>query len=185
MDRAIKPRKPKTYGKSLNPEKTVNITWTNRWKKKPEEMIKCVRKYESIVAMPKDDATLINLATELVEWSLKEDSLLIQDFPVMKKLNPYKFLKLAKADTHHYFSAAVEFATAILGSKLTKGALFKTMEPTTARALLPMYNKEYKLYLEEQRDKAIEKMNTNEAVRVIDTIYTTDKVRPFIIENRD
>lgn len=56
------------------------------------------------------------MANRLVEWADKEDSRLIDAFPLSQHLSPRRFYKIA--ETNNYFAACLEYAIAKLGERM-------------------------------------------------------------------
>ena len=75
------------------------------------------------------------ISDELVEWANKEDSRLIDSFPLSKRIAPRWFYKMA--NDNEYFARALQYAKAKLGERMEN--MVKDSPGYIAKAL-PMYS---------------------------------------------
>lgn len=99
-------------------------------------------KYGKLAKPPRDESEIIQLADELAKWSTQNTSLIWEDFPLSKGMSPYRFQLLA--DGNEYFAEALEYAKAVIGSRMQKGAFEKILPSDIVLKLLPLYNRGYR-----------------------------------------
>ena len=137
----------------MNDNKVGKIIKKGTWSYNPPRPNRNInRKVREIIhEVPKDEADQNDLANEVIKWSLLEESLFLEEFPLSKKISPYRFFQFAKNQKNPYFTNAVEFARAVLSVKMQKGVINKKLDREFILRLLPIYNLEYKEFLMEQR----------------------------------
>ena len=109
---------------------------------------------EKLGKMPHGTEDQNILADELIEWALKEDSLLLERFPLSKKISPYRFFRLCKSGKNDYLTRALEFARAACSVRQIEGD--HKIDTSIVLKLLRVYNTEYHESLLEIEDRAIE-----------------------------
>lgn len=88
------------------------------------------------------------LAKELVQWAYLTDSYKIEEFPIVKRYNPYRFFKIRH--TNEEFAEALELAKYILALRLEEEMEDNKNKKDYTLALkkYPLYHREYKEYLD-------------------------------------
>jgi hypothetical protein len=99
--------------------------------------------------VPKTEDEQNALARELVRWVYYTDSKQIEDFPLSKCMNPYKFKHIG--DKNEYFQECYELACYMIGSRLQTGVYEHVIDRELALKMLPLYNREYKEWFIETR----------------------------------
>ena len=107
-----------------------------------------LNKHSKLINPPKTIKAQNDLADEFVEWSYRNDSFAIEDFPLSKKMSPTYFYALAFQN--EYFLHALDIAKHNIGSRLMSCWRNKTLDREYALKMFPLYNKKYKEYLFEK-----------------------------------
>lgn len=122
---------------------------------KPKKNLQIVKKHpEKLRRMPKDPEELNLLADELIMWALKDDSVLLERFPLSKMMSPYLFFKFAKSESNEYFTDAFDFARSMCGVRMQEGN--HAIDNSVVLRLLPLYNREYGDYLLQKEQRTLE-----------------------------
>lgn len=87
---------------------------------------------------PVTEAFLERVAEELVEWAMKEDSIYLEDFCILKGFNIDVLYRWREKSIN--LKEAYKFAKMALGSKTYKGSLYGKMKENTAHFLMPHYS---------------------------------------------
>ena len=84
------------------------------------------------------------LALEFLSWATATTNFEIEEFPLSKRINPYRFYKLA--DTNSLFAEVLEFVRYQMGLNLKKGSRGPDAVISEQYALkyFPFYNKDYR-----------------------------------------
>jgi hypothetical protein len=70
--------------------------------------------------MATDDVNVQNrLANEMMDWADLDDSFVLDSFPVMKRMSPIKFYKMAEKNT--YFAECLSYAKSRIGERYHRG----------------------------------------------------------------
>ena len=121
----------------------------------PKKILKIERRYpEKLKRFPKDKLEQNKLADELIEWALREDTLLLEAFPLDRKMSPYHFFKFAKAETNEYFTMAFDFARSSSAVKMIQGK--HGMDINLIQKIFPVYHRQYHEYLMEREEHTAE-----------------------------
>jgi len=93
---------------------------------------------------PSDEREQNRLGDQLVEWSILSESTKIEDFPLSRRMNPYRFKHIG--DDNDYFKDCYEYAQYAIGSRLQEGihTHSETIDRELGMRLLPLYNREYR-----------------------------------------
>lgn len=121
-----------------------------------------------LVQIPTDPVAQNNLGSDLLEWSNKPEAEAIEQFPLSRRMNPYKFYDIALVNP--YFSDCLEAARASIGFRREKNARTRVEDSTTIMKMQPLYNKNY-------RDLALQKANA-EATKVGTIIQVVESAIP-------
>ena len=108
-------------------------------------------KHIGLKRLPKDKEEQDALAIELVVWAKKPTSFYIEEFPLMKEYNPYRFFKLKQ--TNEFFAECLQVATYFCGLHLKYCVHTKELSPQYVLAIMPVYNPEYKEFISERWNK--------------------------------
>ncbi len=107
------------------------------------------RKYDHLFRPPEDTKTQNELGDELLQWAMLPESRHVGLFAIFKGINPYKFRKLAESNEH--FASCLDMAEYIIGSRLIDGAQSRKEDGNVNMKLLPMYNRDYKQLIDDQK----------------------------------
>lgn len=89
-----------------------------------------------------------NLADEMSEWVSKQQVWNLDQFPISKKMAPSRFYNLK--DNNEYFANALEYARRVISDRLIMGWKTKEVEKDFCLRFLPLYNQEYRDYVNEK-----------------------------------
>lgn len=89
------------------------------------------------------------LANELAEWADREDSVVLDSFPLSKRINPRWFYNMAKNNT--YFAQCLEYARARIGERLE---MKLQGNPVYQLKALPIYSTPWADYEEKKQEAA-------------------------------
>lgn len=103
---------------------------------------------------PKDIEEQNALGVELVEFTCNPEIYDIEEFPLSRRMNPYRFYKMAK--TNEFFAECLQTATYLCALHLKKAAYSSTIPSNIMLALLPTLNPEYREFIVEKVTKKIE-----------------------------
>lgn len=159
------------------------IPWPDRRPKRPV-IARKIKKYpEKLKRMPHSSEEQNILADELIEWALKDDSLLLEKFPLSKMISPYLFFKLGKSGKNDYFTRAFDFARAACSVRHIEGN--HSIDTTVVLRLMRVYNREYHESLIEIEDRAVELKkisdNKEDVNFVINMQQSSSDVKPIDI----
>lgn len=136
------------------------------------------RKYSEILErMPSDEKGQNDIANDLIEWALKEDSILLERFPLSKMMSPYLFFRLAKSGKNPYFTESVEFARALCCVRMQEGN--HKIDTGLIYRLLPIYHHEYAQYLLEKETRTMEYNKNNSSTIVVQMEPSKSDVVPI------
>lgn len=90
--------------------------------------------------LPTSPQELKKLGEELLQWCFTPEALILEDFPLSKGYSPYRF----RHCEDEYFIECFSFASAMLASKLKKGALRGELDAGFVAKLLPLYDQEFR-----------------------------------------
>jgi len=90
---------------------------------------------------PTDPVEQNNLASELLLWVKTDQAEALEQFPLDRNMNPYKFYKIA--DINPYFADCLDAAGSYLGFKMVQHARKRTQDAGVIMKMLPLYNKLY------------------------------------------
>lgn len=132
---------------SINPKKRLP----------PIEKIPRLDTPEGMRSVPKTMEEMQQLCKDLIEWADKEDSLLLQQFALSKRISPYNFFKFATKRKNELFSQAFEYARAQCLIRMAKQN--SELKDRVVDKYLPLYDSYYSDYLlaKEQRDHEYQK----------------------------
>lgn len=97
------------------------------------------------------DSEWESISEAIVEWAQKDESLFLQEFPLMHGYSPTKFLKWV--ELNETFSNAVDYARNMLGMRREGRAMTGEIDKSMVITLMPLYNPEYREYKESQENK--------------------------------
>lgn len=138
-----------------------------------------VEKPRALNDVPSDKPTQNNLATELIEWSRHEEAEAIEQFPLFKGFNPYKFYDIAL--NNPYFADCLDAAMAAIGFRRERNARTRKEDATTIMKMQPLYNKQYRALSMEKSSAEATKVGT--VIQVIESkIPESDMVPERIVE---
>lgn len=138
---AFKPKKERVF---KEPTKTHRFSARGRTPSQAEDMqnqvelIQSARKETEHLKLYhcSDDVLWQNqIGRDLMEWAEKEDSRLLDDFPLSRRLAPQWFYRMAL--TNNYFAQCLQFAKAKLGTRMEHKV---KNHPSYIAKALPMYS---------------------------------------------
>lgn len=114
---------------------------------------------------PKEIAEQNKLGDQLVEWAVVHDGNKIEDFPLQRFINPFRFKHIG--DDNEYFRECYEYAQYMIGARLQNGIHAKSdkIDRELGMRLLPMYNREYAETLLKMRTPP--QLNQNSGIQYI------------------
>ncbi len=115
------------------------------WTESPpdgKEVLHVIAKPKALVSCPVDVDLQNNLASDLLEWVKSDNAEALEQFPLDRNMNPYKFYRIAEINP--YFADCLEASASYLGFKMTKHARMRTQDSGVIMKLLPLYNKLYR-----------------------------------------
>lgn len=115
--------------------------------------------------VPSDKPEQNNLGTELIEWARHEEAEAIEQFPLLKGFNPYKFYDIALNNT--YFADCLDAAMAAIGFRRERNARTRKEDATTIMKMQPLYNKQYRALSMEKSQAEATKVGT--VIQVIES----------------
>jgi hypothetical protein len=135
----------------------------------------------ALVATPTDEATQNNLASELLEWVKSDNAEALEQFPLERNMNPYKFYRIAEINP--YFADCLEASASYLGFKMTKHARMRTQDGGVIMKLLPLYNKLYGDLVMQKSNAESTKVGT--VIQVIESKVESSDMVPerFVSDN--
>lgn len=95
------------------------------------------------------------LALEFLAWATATTSFEMEEFPLSKRINPYRFYKMA--DSNYFFAEVLEFVKYQMGYNLKKSSRGPDAVVSEQYVLkyFPFYNKEYREMMVSMVSKAI------------------------------
>lgn len=128
---------------------------------------------KALVPTPTDEIEQNNLASELLEWVKTDEAEALEQFPLARNMNPYKFYRIAEINP--YFSDCLEASASYLGFKMTKHARMRTQDSGVIMKLLPLYNKLYGALVMQKSQAEATKVGT--VIQVIESkVESSDMV---------
>lgn len=122
--------------------------------------------------VPKDKETQNALANEMIEWVGKNShNFYLGDFPLSKKMSPYRFFKIALSNT--YFAECLEFCRYVMLSGMNhvnlKDPTIYTMRQHNEyqRWWDKDYAKQHREMIELKKNKPLEEINRHQAITVV------------------
>jgi hypothetical protein len=98
---------------------------------------------------PKDPLEQNKLGNEMCDWIIENyNCVTLEDFPIGKRYAPSRFYKMA--EQNEYFDNCLNFARRLVGSRLVNGWKNDLFEKDFCLRLLPLYNEEYRDYINEK-----------------------------------
>lgn len=108
------------------------------------------KKYVSFSQPPEDIEEQNKLIMDMVEWADTDDKALDPDkFPVTRKLNPYRFYRLA--DKNEFFAEGLSLAKYIIGVRLKEHARERKLDKEYLFRFLPLYHPEFREWMREKK----------------------------------
>ncbi len=125
---------------------------------------------------PVTDAFLEKLTKDLAKWAKKESSLVLGCFLTEKGLVKSRFY--AWCERYPPLKEAKTFALLSLGARRMHGALIKELDGNLVKYYAPMYDPEFKDYLEYREEMRLKKEEeqTKNTIVVIERIPDSDVV---------
>ncbi|MBY0109657.1 MAG: hypothetical protein K2X90_00950 [Candidatus Babeliaceae bacterium] len=102
-------------------------------------------------ALPQTEDAYRELADGLVSWARRDDAIQITDFASMQLIAPSNFAEFAAKS--EYFKNAYEIAKTMVGSRRERLALAGKLHPGLVMATMPLYDKDYRIWLLRLRHK--------------------------------
>lgn len=121
---------------------------------------------------PVTDAMLERLADELTKWALKEDSLTVSSFCRIKGITKKTLYRWK--DRCADLDAAYNFALEQFAERREVGGLTRKFDPTFAFNSLPMYDSEWKAFVEWKAN--LRKENENDKKIVVELSNISSKL---------
>ncbi len=106
--------------------------------------------------IPQDKEAQNKLGNELMSWVSTQDTYILADFPISKSMAPSRFYRIA--ETNEYFAGCLDFARAMISSRMQHAWQEKKLEREYVLKLLPLYDDAY-------RDLALQKHKILEEAR--------------------
>lgn len=141
--------------RTMNPNKSTRVRNESEkrirkdgkeWLYTPKNPLKplpiVVEKPRALKDVPSEKSEQNNLATELIEWARHEEAEAIEQFPLLKAFNPYKFYDIALNNA--YFADCLDAAMAAIGFRRERNARTRKEDATTIMKMQPLYNKQYR-----------------------------------------
>lgn len=95
-----------------------------------------------LAPIPTDPVSQNNLGSDLMEWANLPEAESIEQFPLARRMSPYKFYDIALVNT--YFSDCLDAARSAIGFRREKNARTRVEDGATIMKMQPLYNKHYK-----------------------------------------
>lgn len=129
--------------------------------------------------VPLDKPQQNNLATELIGWARHEEAEAIEQFPLLKGFNPYKFYDIAL--NNEYFADCLDAAMSAIGFRRERNARTRKEDATTIMKMQPLYNKQFRALSMEKSSAESTKVGT--VIQVIETkVPESDMVPRRMVE---
>ena len=108
---------------------------------------------KGLASMPQDIEEQNQLGVELVEWSCNANNYFIEKFPIMRRINPYRFFK-AK-ETNPFFAECVQIAHYICNLHLKEGSITGEVPANLALAYLPIQDGDFRGFIIEKISRKV------------------------------
>ena len=121
-------------------------------KPKPTEAIKhpVRRTGMSFVQPPTDPEEQNKLIQEMVDWAMQDETALDPEkFPILKRISPFKFYRLA--DSNEFFAEGLALAKYIIGVRLKELARERKLDKDYLFHFLQFCNPEFKAFMREKK----------------------------------
>ena len=127
--------------------------WANIHPRKPIKLEKIpkLNTPNGMRSMPKTMEEIYILSDELIEWADKEDSILLQQFALSKKISPYNFYDFAKKSKNEYFKQAFEYARAQCSIKMVMHG--SKLKDIAVNRYMPIYDIFYNQYITDKENR--------------------------------
>ena len=152
-----------------------------RFANKKRKVVRNTEKYpQKLKRFPTSIDEQDKLADELIEWALKDGSIILEEFPLSKMISPYLFFSFAKNETNDYFTQAFDFARAYCSLRREKGD--HNINMAIVLRLLPLYNRQYGEYLEQKEARALESGKSGNSTIVVQMENASKYSEPIVMK---
>lgn len=137
------------------------------------------KKHAHLTPIPKEEQEIIELANELVSWSLLPTSFEIERFPLSRRMSPYRFFRIES----EYMQDAIVFSRYAIAARLQECWRNEDngIDKGYAEKMLALYSPEYRAFVQE-KIKAIQaavESRGQQAITVVMQETPNSSIVPF------